>query len=69
MQMKYGLAVLIPPADTCTQVLEVAIKKGNPFAILMPLSLIKQARLDEKEKDKLWQAAKHILVDQNWSGS
>ena len=62
-QMSYGMAVLIPPADTCTVVLERALQKDAPFAILMPISLLTKANLTADERAKVKRAAKHILLE------
>ena len=62
-EMKYGLAVLVPPAETCTQVLKEVLKKNAPAAVLMPLSLLTKAELNESESKTLRQAAKHILAE------
>ena len=62
INMYYGMTILIPPAETDTQVLQALIRKNKPFALLMPLSLLHKTKVSNEEKAAIQKAAKHVLA-------
>ena len=59
----YGFAVFAPYAETVTKVLDAALKRDQPFACLVPISLVNKAPSSEQVRDRLQAAAKIALLD------
>ena len=52
-KQNYAFTVFVPYADTVTAVIDAALEKNDPFACLIPISLISKAPSNEANKTKL----------------